>query len=301
MLPGPSFLYRVPFPCPPSPRRPYPRAHVRRVRLGNGGGAFAPWKTARGGRKAPNSVSHSAKAPHASLRAFRPPSARSALGAVFPLLAIFMRFPFEPEPADARFVSRIALRIVPVLTLGDRASCAVVNRVRALQESPCGFPWRGRTRGVAPSAPRPPVRQDGRARLDAHFSSPDLISQQRGRVAPVAEISEPLGERSVLGNPSARRALSASGVRRRRLLTPPTRSRFPVGDRFPCSALLPFASRPSRGRPLPGRASGRGARNRRHGKTHGAHGKPLTRFPTTAAVRGRRSGRAPFSGCCFVL
>lgn len=142
---------------------------------------------------------------------------------------------------------------------------------------------------LPPSASRPPVRQDGLARLDAHPSFLDLISQQRGRVAPVAEISEPSGERPALGNPSARRALSASGVRRRRQKTPPTRSRFPIGDRFPCSALPPFASRPSRGRPLPGRASGRGARNRRHGKPHGAYGKPLTRFPTTAAVRARRS------------
>ena len=51
-------------------RRPFPRAPVRRVRLGNGGGAFTPWKTARGGRKAPNTVSHSVKAPHAPLGAF---------------------------------------------------------------------------------------------------------------------------------------------------------------------------------------------------------------------------------------
>ena len=72
-------------------RRPFPRAPVRRVRLGNGGGAFAPWKTARGGRKAPNTVSHSAKAPHVSPD---PSSRRHPLSRPFPVRAV----PFPTAP-----------------------------------------------------------------------------------------------------------------------------------------------------------------------------------------------------------
>ena len=54
--------------------------------------------------------------------------------------------PFSPVPAVARADPRIAQRNAPVPTLGARAPGAVGNRVRAPQESPCGFPWRDRAR-----------------------------------------------------------------------------------------------------------------------------------------------------------
>ena len=120
----------------------------------------------------------------------------------------------------------------------------------------------------------------------------DLISQQRGRIAPAAEDSEPSGERLALGNPSARRALSASGARRRRLLTPPTRPLFPIGDRFPCN---PFPRAPAfRGAPREGERETAAMENRT-----GYMGVPLTRFPTTPPARGGRSERAPILGCRF--
>ena len=148
MTPGPSLLLRASLIATVS-RRPFPRAPVRRVRLGNGGGAFAPWKTARGGRKAPNTVSHSAKAPHVflggAIAPCRPARSRDRL----PFFASLMRSSFVPVPAVARADPRIAQRNAPVPTLGARAPDAVGNRVRASQESPCGFPWRGRARGVA--------------------------------------------------------------------------------------------------------------------------------------------------------
>ena len=85
-------------------------------------------------------------------RSSSPIAARAVFGSIPSFLASLFRSSFEFEPAVARFAPRLVSRTGSVPTLGARASRAVVNRVRAPQNSPCGFPWRGGARGVAPSA-----------------------------------------------------------------------------------------------------------------------------------------------------
>ena len=152
-------------------RRPFPRAPVRRVRLGNGGGAFAPWKTARGGRKAPNTVSHSAKAPHASLGGLRPSPSEHAPGTTpsFPAhLFGCCSSPNSRLPVSYR-ASRSAL-------FSFRPSASARP---APWETVLGLPKKARAvfhgaigrAALPPSATLPPVRRDDLARLDAHSFS----------------------------------------------------------------------------------------------------------------------------------